>query len=83
VCSFAIRHYGIPKKIVADIRVLCDKSKSQLFVNGDLSESFDITTGVLQGDVLAPFLFLIVTDFVIKQSFGNFGYITNDGERTK
>ena len=43
---FAIlRHYGIPEKIVNAIRVLYDESKSQVFVNGDLSDPFDITTG--------------------------------------
>ena len=81
---FAIlRHYGIPEKIVAAIRVLYDKSKSQVFVNGDLSDPFDITTRVLQGDVLAPFLFIIVMDYVIKQSSGNFGYITHDGDKNE
>jgi hypothetical protein len=37
-------------------------------VNGQLSEPFDITTGVLQGNVLALFLFVIVVDFVMSKS---------------
>ena len=75
---FAIlRHYGITAKIVEAIRVLYDKSTSQVFVEGQLSEPFDITTGVLQGDVLAPFLFIIVIDYVSKQSEGDFGYVTH------
>lgn len=64
---FAIlRHYGIPAKIVDAIRVLYDDSKSQVYLQGQCSEPFKITTGVLQGDVLAPFLFIIVIDYVSK-----------------
>ena len=38
-----------------------------------------LTTGVLQGDVLAPFLFIIVIDNVSKRSAGDFGYLTHKG----
>lgn len=75
---FAIlRHYGIPSKIVDAIRVLYDQSTSRVFVNGETSKEFKITTGVLQGDVLAPFLFIIVIDYLSKQAEGEFGYITH------
>jgi hypothetical protein len=77
---FAIlRHYGIPAEIVNAIRVMYDKSKSQVYVGGELSEPFKITTGVLQGDVLAPFLFIIVIDYISKQSACDFGYLTHKG----
>ena len=39
--------------------------------DGKLSEEFEVTTGVLQGDVLAPFLFIIVLDFVMKNATKN------------
>ena len=75
---FAIlRHYGIPSQIVDAIRVLYDSSSSRVFVDGELSEEFRITTGVLQGDVLAPFLFIIVIDYLSRQAEGDFGYITH------
>jgi hypothetical protein len=54
-----LRHYGIPEQIVAAIRVLYDESTSRVYVEGEFSEAFKITTGVLQGDVLAPFLFIL------------------------
>ena len=60
-----LRSYGIPKAIVDAIRVLYDDSKSAVLIEGQMSEEFDVTTGVLQGDVLAPFLFIIVLDFVM------------------
>ena len=48
-------------------------------LRGQVSEPFAITTGVLQGDVLAPFLFIIVIDYVSKRSAGDFGYLTHKG----
>jgi hypothetical protein len=59
--------------------VLYDNSSSCVFINGQVSEPFDITTGVLQGDVLAPFLFIIVIDYVSKLSAGKYGYMTHKG----
>ena len=35
---------------------------------------------MLQGDVLAPFLFIIVIDYVSKRSTGDFGYLTHKGK---
>ena len=63
-----LRSYGIPKAIVDAIRALYDDSKSAVLVEGQISEEFDVTTGVLQGDVLAPFLFIIVLDFVMNNA---------------
>jgi hypothetical protein len=75
---FAIlRHYGIPDKIVKAIRVLYDNSKSSVFVDGLLTEEFDVTTGVLQGDVLAPFLFIIIIDFLLKRAEEGHGFTTH------
>ena len=46
-----LRHYGIPELIISAIRVLYDDSTTQVYVEGEFSEAFKITTGVLQGDV--------------------------------
>ena len=75
-------HYGIPEQIVKAIRVLYDHSASRVCVDGQVSEPFDITTGVLQGDVLAPFLFIIVIDYVSKIAEGEFGYLTLKGNNS-
>ena len=63
-----IRHYGIPYKIVSAIKVLYEGSTSRVLLDGKLSEEFKLSTGVLQGDVLAPFLFIIIIDYVMKNS---------------
>ena len=34
---------------------------------------------MLQGDVLAPFIFITVIDYVSKRSAGDFGYLTHKG----
>lgn len=60
-----------------------DKSTSKVFFKALLSETFDITTGVLQGDVLAPFLFIIVIDYISRLSKNNFGYLTHKAEKVQ
>ncbi len=63
---FAIlRHYDVPGVVVNSITVLYDNSKSAVMVNGMLSDPFQISTGVLQGDLLAPYLFVIVIDYLM------------------
>ena len=66
---FAVpRHYGIPEAVVNAISVLYENSKSAVMVDGGLSDPFEVTTGVLQGDVLAPFLFVVLVDYLLKKA---------------
>ena len=56
--------YGIPSETVAVIMMLY---KNTLFRSPDGDTSFfDINAGVLQGDTLAPILFVISLDFVLR-----------------
>jgi hypothetical protein len=74
---FAIlRHHGIPESIVAAIRSLYDKSTSRVYVGGQLSDPLAVTTGVLQGDVLVPFLFVIAIDYITKRAAEDHGFVT-------
>ena len=62
-----LRFYGIPEaciKIKA-IRALYINTKGVVSIYGKISKEFEINTGVLQGDVLAPFLSVIVIDYVM------------------
>lgn len=54
----------ITTKIFSAIRVLYDDSKGSVLVDGHLSEGFEVTTGVRQVDILTPFLFIMVLDYV-------------------
>jgi len=40
-----------------------------------MSEPFEVTMGVLQGDTLAPFLFVVVLDYSLQKFPGNYGFI--------
>lgn len=62
------RHYGVPIKVVNAIEAICHNSKSAVLVDGNASEEFNVITGVLQGDTLAPFLFIVVIDYVMKNA---------------
>ena len=66
-----LRHYGIPEAVVnaiGHVRVLYKNSKSAVMVDGNLSDPFDVTAGVLQGDVLAPFLIVVLVDYLLKKA---------------
>ena len=61
-----MRHYGIPKKIVTMVKQSYNGMKSKIVHEGKLSEEFDVTTGVRQGCLLSPFLFLLSIDYVMR-----------------
>ena len=76
-----LRNYGIPQKIVNAIAIIYNNSKSRVRLGNMLSEAFFVSTGVLQGDTLAPFLFLIVLDYVLGHTLPTHG-IQTDAETT-
>ena len=58
--------YGIPNEIIKAIMIMY--KNTQAFVrspDGD-TEFFDIIAGALRGDTLAPYLFIIVLDYVLR-----------------
>ena len=55
-----LRAYGIPNKIVDAISILYKDTMAQVLTPDGDTEFFEILAGVLQGDTLAPFLFIIV-----------------------
>ena len=58
--------YGMPKETVATITILYRNTKvKERSPDGD-TEYFDIVAGVLQGDTLAPYLFIICLDYVLR-----------------
>ena len=70
-----MRQYGIPTLLIDAVKKLYNRSKAVVSVDGQVSECFDISTGVLQGDVLAPFLFILVMDYVLTRSEGQYGFV--------
>ena len=57
--------YGIPKETVAAITILYRNTKVKVRSPDGDTEYFDIVAGVLQGDTLAPYLFIICLDYVL------------------
>ena len=61
-----LRHYGIPEKIVSLIRKSYEGMSCRVVHGQYLTESFQVRTGVRQGCLLSPFLFLLAIDWVMK-----------------
>ena len=60
--------YGIPQETVAAITILYRNTKVKVRSPDGDTEYFDIVAGVLQGDTLAPYLFIICLDYVLRTS---------------
>ena len=60
--------YGLPKETVAAITILYRNTKVKVQSPDGDTEYFDIVAGVLQGDMLAPYLFIICLDYVLRTS---------------
>ena len=66
---FHILHlYGIPLRIIQAIKLMYLNSNSRVRTPDGLTEAFLTLIGVLQGDTLAPLLFIIVLDYILRQS---------------
>ena len=42
--------------------------KSQVICDSELTEAFNVSTGVKQGCILSPFLFILAMDWIMKNS---------------
>ncbi|VDO97832.1 unnamed protein product [Schistosoma curassoni] len=62
-----LRHYGVPE-IVNIIQNSYDGLQCKVVHGGQLIDAFQVRTGVRQGCILSPFLFLLVVDWIMKTS---------------
>ena len=60
--------YGLPKETEAAITILYRNTKVKVRSPDGDTEYFDIVAGVLQGDTLAPYLFIICLDYELRTS---------------
>ena len=60
--------HGLPKEIVAAIIILYKNTKVKVRSSNGDTDYFNIVAGVLQGDTLAPYLFIICLDYVLRTS---------------
>ena len=61
-----LKHYGVPEKIIALIRCTYRDMSCRVVHVGQTSDSFKVNTGVRQGCLLSPFLFILVIDWIMK-----------------
>ena len=66
-CGRSASTTGLTDKIVRLLQLLYKDSKACVRVNGELSDTFDIQTGVQQGGIPSPILFNMFFDFIFRQ----------------
>jgi hypothetical protein len=67
----ALRNKGIPEKIIAIIKASYDGATCRVLHRGKLSEQFQVHSGVRQGCLLSPLLFLLVISDVLRKALAN------------
>jgi hypothetical protein len=63
-----MRHYGISQKIVNIVQKSYEDLTCKVLHNGSLTEGFQMETGVRQGCLLSPLLFLFVVDWIMENT---------------
>ena len=69
-----LRAYGIPSELVDLIENMYKDTLAKVLTKEGVTEAFLILAGVMQGDTLAPYLFIIVIDYVMRQSLEGNSY---------
>ncbi|KAK2167820.1 hypothetical protein NP493_1256g00007 [Ridgeia piscesae] len=63
-----LQHYGIPNKLISLIRNSYEDMACRVIHAGQLTDSFMVKTGVRQGCLLSPLLFLLAIDWIMKKT---------------
>jgi hypothetical protein len=63
-----LKAYVIPPNLLRAIERIYTNTKARVIMTDGVTQMFYITVGVLQGDTLAPFLFIIVLDHAMRQA---------------
>ena len=63
-----LKAYGLPPNLLRAIEAMYTNTRAKIISPDGETEMFDITAGVLQGDTLAPFLFVIVLDYALRKA---------------
>ena len=60
-----LKHYGVPQKITSIIRNFYSEMICTVVCGRQLRDIFHVKTGVRQGHLLSPFLFLLASDWML------------------
>ena len=61
-----LRAYNVPQQLISAVMALYQDTRAAVVTPDGLSDLFSTTSGVLQGDTLAPFLFVLLLDWVLR-----------------
>ena len=64
-----LKAYAVPPRLLNAIITMYESTKARVRSPDGETDYFEIFIGVLQGDTLAPYLFAIVLDYVMRQVF--------------
>ena len=64
-----LKAYGIPDKILQLIKSVYDQTTARVISPDGITELFRVLAGILQGDTLAPYLFIIIVDYILCKAF--------------
>ena len=63
-----LKEYGVPHQLIAIIEELHFETWCKVRFAGDTSEIFEVTTGVRQGCVLSPLIFICFLDKILREA---------------
>ena len=63
-----LRAYGVPEKVIQAVAAGYAKTRAKVLSPDGETEYFDILAGVLQGDTLAPYLFILTLDYSLRRA---------------
>ena len=66
-----LRYYGVPHKIISSKQQLYKGFTCQIIHVGTVTDPFPVSTGVRQGCLLSPLLFLLMTDWVSRTAYSS------------
>ena len=64
-----LKAYDVPPKLLAVIEKMYEDTRAKVITPDGETDFFQIKAGVLQGDTLAPYLFAIVLDHILRNTF--------------
>ena len=67
VLWWSLRKLGVEEWVIRLVQAMYSNAQSRVQVNGNSSESFNVTVGVHQGSVLSPLLFIIVMEALSRE----------------
>ena len=63
-----LQAYGLPPKIINLIKMFYNNFECSIILGNTITEAFPVKSGVRQGCILSPILFLVTIDWVMRQA---------------